>query len=138
MENTFELLAPAGDMEKLKTAIHFGADAVYFAGKKFGLRAFASNFENIAEPVSYAHSFGKKAYVTVNIYPRNNDLGELEEIGGGLTVSNTPLKDLGKLKRINGYAGIDDKLLPFVEQLEYVENRDFLLERLQKLKSAQG
>jgi putative protease len=79
LENNFELLAPAGDMEKLKTAIHFGADAVYFAGKKFGLRAFASNFENIAEPVEYAHKFGKKAYVTVNIYPRNNDLDELEK-----------------------------------------------------------
>ena len=79
MENTFELLAPAGDMEKLKTAIHFGADAVYFAGKKFGLRAFASNFENIREPVEYAHRFGRKAYVTINIYPRNNDLTELEK-----------------------------------------------------------
>lgn len=79
MKNNFELLAPVGDMEKLKTAIHFGADAVYFGGKKFGLRAFASNFENIAEPIAYAHKFGKKAYVTVNIYPRNNDLDELEK-----------------------------------------------------------
>ena len=41
-----ELLAPAGNFEKLKTAVHFGADAVYFAGKKFGLRAFAGNFED--------------------------------------------------------------------------------------------
>ncbi len=78
MENKFELLAPAGDMEKLKTALHFGADAVYFAGKEFGLRAFASNFEDIREPIAYAHERGKKAYVTINIYPRNNDLERLE------------------------------------------------------------
>lgn len=79
MKNTFELLAPAGDMEKLKTAIYFGADAVYFAGKKFGLRAFAGNFEDIKIPVDYAHAFNKKAYVTLNIYPRNNDKKELIE-----------------------------------------------------------
>ncbi len=78
MKKTIELLAPAGDMEKLKTAIHFGADAVYFAGTNFGLRAFATNFKNIAEPVAYAHSKGVKAYVTVNIYPRNNDMSEIE------------------------------------------------------------
>lgn len=78
MENDFELLAPAGDMEKLKTAFHFGADAVYFGGAKFGLRAFATNFSDITEPINYAHSLGKRAYVTVNIYPRNNDLAEIE------------------------------------------------------------
>ena len=66
MKNNFELLAPAGDMEKLKTALHFGADAVYFAGKKFGLRAFASNFEDLAEPINYCHERGKKAYITIN------------------------------------------------------------------------
>lgn len=79
MKNRFELLAPAGDMEKLKTALHFGADAVYFAGKKFGLRAFAGNFEDIAEPVRYAHERGKKAYVTLNIYPRTSDKKEIIE-----------------------------------------------------------
>ena len=79
MKNNFELLAPAGDMEKLKTALHFGADAVYFAGKKFGLRAFAGNFEDIAEPVSYAHERGKKAYLTLNIYPRTSDKKEIIE-----------------------------------------------------------
>ena len=58
-----ELLAPAGDMEKLKTAIHFGADAVYFAGKNYGLRAFSSNFDSdeIAKAVSFAHEHGCKA-----------------------------------------------------------------------------
>lgn len=79
MKTNVELLAPAGDMEKLKTAIHFGADAVYFAGKKFGLRAFANNFEDIAEPIKYCHERGKKAYVTLNIYPRNFDKKEIIE-----------------------------------------------------------
>ena len=76
-----ELLAPAGDMEKLKTALHFGADAVYFAGKKYGLRAFGTNFEttSLKDVVSYVHSFGKKAYVTINIYARNNDFDGLAE-----------------------------------------------------------
>lgn len=76
-----ELLAPAGNMEKLKTAFHFGADAVYFAGKQFGLRAFADNFTNeeIAEASAYAHSLGKKVYVTLNIFPKNNDFESLPE-----------------------------------------------------------
>lgn len=73
-----ELLAPAGDMEKLKTALYFGADAVYFAGKQFGLRAFSANFEDLHQPVAYCHERGKKAYVTVNIYARNFDIPALE------------------------------------------------------------
>lgn len=72
-----ELLAPVGDMEKLKTAIHFGADAVYFAGKQFGLRAFAGNFEDLSVPISYAHQHNVKAYVTVNIYHRNHQKKEI-------------------------------------------------------------
>ena len=77
MNNKIELLAPAGDMEKLKTAIHFGADAVYFAGKNFGLRAFAGNFEDLSEPINYAHKMGKKAYVTMNVYARDHEEKEL-------------------------------------------------------------
>ena len=75
-----ELLAPAGNMEKLKTAFHFGADAVYLAGKRYGLRAFADNFtdEEIAEAVSYAHALGKKIYVTLNIFAKNADFEDLE------------------------------------------------------------
>lgn len=71
-----ELLMPAGNLKKLKTAFHFGADAVYIGGKAFSLRAFADNFTNeeIAEATSYAHSLGKKVYVTVNIFARNADL----------------------------------------------------------------
>ena len=74
-----ELLAPAGDMEKLKTAIHFGADAVYFAGKNYGLRAFSTNFESFAikDAVDYVHEHGKKAYVTINVYARDNDFDGL-------------------------------------------------------------
>lgn len=77
MKNNVELLAPAGDFEKLKTALHFGADAVYFAGTKFGLRAFASNFSDVAIPVDYCHKLGKKAYITLNVYPRNSQKEEI-------------------------------------------------------------
>ena len=76
-----ELLAPAGNMEKLKTAFHFGADAVYLAGKRYGLRAFADNFsdEEIVEAVQYAHSLGKKVYVTLNIFAKNSDFDTLAD-----------------------------------------------------------
>lgn len=68
-------------MLKLKTAFRFGADAVYFAGKKFGLRAFAGNFEDseIEEAVKYAHSIGKKVYITVNILAHEADFDGLAE-----------------------------------------------------------
>lgn len=76
-----ELLSPAGDMSKLKTAFYFGADAVYLGGKHFSLRALAGNFtdEEIVEAVSYAHSIGKKVYVTVNIFGRNDDIEQAEK-----------------------------------------------------------
>ncbi len=76
-----ELLAPAGNMEKLKTAFNYGADACYMAGKKFGLRAFSGNFEQdeLKEAVEYAHSLGKKIYITVNIVAHNEDFNGLEE-----------------------------------------------------------
>ena len=79
--NHIELLAPAGNMEKLKTAFHFGADAVYLAGKRYGLRAFADNFtdEQIAEAVDYAHNLGKKVYVTLNIFAHNPDFDDLTD-----------------------------------------------------------
>ena len=85
-----ELLAPAGNMEKLKMAIIYGADAVYLGGEKFGLRASAGNFniEEIKEAVKFVHEKGKKLYVTVNIIPHNEDfiglpeyLKELENAG---------------------------------------------------------
>ena len=76
-----ELLAPAGNMEKFFTAMHFGADAVYMAGKEFGLRAFSGNFtiDEIAFCADYAHKLGKKVYITVNIYGKNDDLKRLPE-----------------------------------------------------------
>lgn len=76
-----ELLSPAGDIEKLKTAFYFGADAVYMAGKKFGLRAFSSNFDEneLKESIEYAHSLGKKCYITLNILAHNGDFNGLEE-----------------------------------------------------------
>ncbi len=76
-----ELLSPAGDMSKLKTAFYFGADAVYIGGKQFSLRALAGNFTNeeIIEAVNFAHSIGKKVYVTVNIFGRNDDMDQAEE-----------------------------------------------------------
>ena len=76
-----ELLAPAGTFLKLKTAFKFGADAVYFAGKKFGLRAFAGNFEDdeIERAVNYAHSLNKKVYITVNILAHEADFDGLKE-----------------------------------------------------------
>lgn len=76
-----ELLAPAGNFEKLKYALHYGADAVYCAGKKFSLRAQADNFnmDTLREAVAYVHSRGKKIYITLNIIAHNEDLIGLEE-----------------------------------------------------------
>ena len=76
-----ELLSPAGDMSKLITAFHFGADAVYIGGKNFSLRALAGNFsdEEMVKAVEYAHSLGKKVYVTVNIFGRNDDIENAEK-----------------------------------------------------------
>ena len=74
-----ELLAPAGDLEKLKIAIDYGADAVYFGGEMFGLRAAAKNFtlEEIKEGVKYAHDRGKKVHMTINIFAHNEDIEAL-------------------------------------------------------------
>lgn len=75
-----ELLAPAGNFTKLKTAVNFGADAVYVGGKNFSLRTFADNFsrEELKEATEYVHARGKKIYVTVNIYAKNSDFAEVE------------------------------------------------------------
>lgn len=80
-EKRLELLAPAGDKEKLISAIHFGADAVYGAGKNFGLRAHSKNFtdEDLIENIRFIHNSGKKFYVTVNIYAENKDFKELKK-----------------------------------------------------------
>lgn len=74
-----ELLAPAGDLEKLKTAIRYGADAVYFGGEMFSLRAGAGNLnlEEMKEGLAYAHERGKRCYLTINIYAHNEDIDPL-------------------------------------------------------------
>ncbi len=76
-----ELLAPAGDFEKLKTAIHYGADAVYIGDSRFSLRGKAGNFNRgeMTEAVRYARERGIKVYVTVNIFPHNRDLPDVAE-----------------------------------------------------------
>lgn len=76
-----ELLAPAGNLEKLKTAINFGADAVYLGGSKLNLRAFADNFSNneLFEGINFAHERNKKVFVTLNVFPHNEDLVGLED-----------------------------------------------------------
>ena len=77
--NKIELLAPAGNLERLKVACLYGADAIYFAGTKYGLRANAKNFteDDLKEAVSYAHSLNKKVYITVNITFHNEDTKEI-------------------------------------------------------------
>ena len=101
-----ELLSPAGNMEKLKTAFKFGADACYMAGKKFGLRTFSGNFDEteLDDAVKYAHSLGKKIYITVNIVAHNSDfeglddyLIYLDKIGvDGIIVSDLGIMSIAK------------------------------------------
>ena len=73
-----ELLIPAGSLEVLRTAVAFGADAVYIGGEAFGLRAKAKNFspDEMAEGIAFAHAHGVKVYVTANILAHNDDLEE--------------------------------------------------------------
>ena len=75
-KNRCELLAPAGSLEKLRTVIHYGADAVYLGGREFSLRAHATNFsrEELREAVAFAHARHVRVYVTVNIFAHNRDL----------------------------------------------------------------
>ncbi|MEE1219080.1 MAG: U32 family peptidase [Ruminococcus sp.] len=76
-----EILSPAGDMESLNSALNFGADAVFLAGKMFGMRSAAQNFDNeqLKQACMLAHSKGAKIYVTCNTLPRNNELDKLPE-----------------------------------------------------------
>ncbi len=76
-----ELLAPAGSYAKLKTALHFGADAAYIGGKHFSLRTFADNFtaDELRSAVDFVHTLGKKVYVTANVFARNADFSRLKD-----------------------------------------------------------
>ena len=127
-----ELLIGAGDMERLKTAIHFGADAVYFGGKAFGLRAFASNFDDITIPVEYCHRHGKKAYVTVNIYARNFDFEELKKYlkylhsskVDGIIVSDIGIMSIAKqiVPDLELHVSTQANTTNFISALEYANN----------------
>lgn len=79
--NKPELLAPAGDMERLKMAVLYGADAVYLAGTSFGMRAFAGNFsdEELPQAVAFAHDHGVRVHCTINTMPRNDEAARLPE-----------------------------------------------------------
>ena len=109
MTKKIELLSPAGDMERLKMAIAYGADAVYLAGTAFGMRAFAGNFspEELPKAVEYAHSRGVQVHVTVNTMPRNDEaaalpayLEQLQDAG----VDALILADLGAFTMAGKYA----------------------------------
>ena len=104
-----ELLAPAGDMERLKMAVIYGADAVYLAGTSFGMRSFAGNFspEELPEAVRYAHAHGVKVHVTVNTMPRGNELPALPahlELLNDCGVDALIIADLGVFRMAEKYA----------------------------------
>lgn len=94
-----EVLAPAGDLEKLMMAVEYGADAVYFGGKSMGLRAGTKNFDDkdLEKGISFCHDNGRKAYITVNIVPHNVDLVGfkeyilyLDKIGADALIASDP------------------------------------------------
>ena len=109
----FELLAPAGDLEKLKTAIIYGADAVYFGGEMFSLRAGAGNLtiEEMKESIAFAHERGKRCYLTINIFAHNEDIEPL-------TSYLQQIKDLGLDAFIVSDPGIVDLIQEVIPAAE--------------------
>lgn len=110
-----ELLAPSGDKEKMKIALLYGADAVYFGGKDYSLRANAKNFswDDIKEATQFAHSLNKKVYVTVNIVFHNEDIKDLEKFLtflGEIKVDGIIASDILVLKKIKEL-GINTKVV---------------------------
>ena len=112
-----ELLSPAGDMERLKMSVLYGADAVYLAGTEFGMRSFAGNFtpEELPLAVKFAHDHGVKAHVTVNTMPRNDEvislpayLEQLDDAG----VDALIVADLGAFTLAGKYAPIASGIFP--------------------------
>ena len=100
-----ELLAPAGDFEKLKFAFLYGADAVYFGGQNYSLRANARNFNNLElkEATDFAHSLNKKVYVTVNIVFHDADFAGLDEYLkylNDINIDGAIISDISVIKRI--------------------------------------
>ncbi|HOW17357.1 MAG TPA: peptidase U32 family protein, partial [bacterium] len=109
-----ELLAPAGDIEKLEYAAAYGADAVYFGMKDFSLRSYAGNFsiEDASKGISLLHKKGKKAYVTLNIYPNSLEYNQLIVLAKNLEelkVDAFIVSDLGVINEIKK-AGIKTSL----------------------------
>ena len=103
-----ELLAPAGDLEKLKIAVLYGADAVYLGGTNFGLRAKAKNFDydQMKEGVEFAHAHDVKVYVTCNIFAHNEDFEEMADY----------FKELEELN-VDAILVADPGVLPLPEKL---------------------
>ena len=104
-----ELLAPVGNIDKLKLAIHYGADAVYLASKRFGLRTFAGNFEidELKWAVDFVHNAGKKIYITINILPHDSDFDGLDDYVKtleNLGVDEVIVADLGVMRVIKRVA----------------------------------
>ncbi len=108
-----ELLSPAGNFEKMRAAILYGADAVYLSGKIFGMRAAADNFsiEELAEAAEYAHARGVKVYLTVNTMPREHEYARLEEYFTALKNINIDALIIGDV----GVMMLAKKLLPNTE-----------------------
>ena len=109
MTNKIELLSPAGDMERLKMSLAYGADAVYLAGTDFGMRAFAGNFthDEMARAVALCHSRGVSIHVTCNTMPRNDEITRLPqwlEYLQDLGVDAVILADVGVLSLVKRYA----------------------------------
>ena len=107
-----ELLAPVGDKERLEAAVYFGADAVYFAGKKFGLRALASNFDEneIKEAVEFCHEHNVKVYITVNILAHNADfIGMVDYLKylDSVHVDGVIVSDLGIAHLVKEYTNLE-------------------------------
>jgi len=109
MMRTVELLSPAGDLERLKMAVAYGADAVYMAGKEFGMRAGAANFsdDELADAISYCHSKDVKVYITCNTLPHDSELVRLPEFLGFLNEAGADAviaADFGVLQMVRKYA----------------------------------
>ncbi|MBO4212976.1 MAG: U32 family peptidase, partial [Clostridia bacterium] len=100
-----EILSPAGNFEKLISAVRFGADAVYLAGKNFGMRAASDNFsdDELLKAVEYLHERGKKLYLTVNVMPKGVEYQPLREFltyVGSIGVDGIIAADLGVIETI--------------------------------------
>ncbi len=122
-----ELLSPAGNFEKMKAALHYGADAVYLAGKMFGMRAFADCFtiEELREACDYAHTRGKKVYLTINTMPHPDEYPALEKY----------LKDIADIP-LDAYIIADLGVLSLVKKIS--PDRDIHISTQASVVSAEG